>query len=62
VLLSNCANIVLIMVPIDFCSRKLCIKFHNPEPLPADVEKELDGVTRKMMKKHGISNLPLGPS
>jgi trimethylamine--corrinoid protein Co-methyltransferase len=37
------------------------IKEHRPEPLPAETEKSLDDVTRKMMKAHGINKLPLGP-
>jgi trimethylamine--corrinoid protein Co-methyltransferase len=35
---------------------------HQPEPLPADAEKNLDEVARKVMAKHGIGKLPLGPS
>ena len=37
------------------------IKDHKPEPLPPDVEKDLDNVTRKIMKAHGVDKLPLGP-
>ena len=37
------------------------IRDHKPEPLPPDVEKELDNVTRKIMKAHGVDKLPLGP-
>jgi trimethylamine:corrinoid methyltransferase-like protein len=38
------------------------IKDHKPEPLPPDIEKNLDNVTRKIMKGHGIDKLPLGPT
>jgi len=34
---------------------------HKPESLPADIDKNLDDVTRNIMKKHGIDELPLGP-
>jgi len=34
---------------------------HKPEPLPPDIEKDLDQVTRKIMKAHGVDKLPLGP-
>jgi trimethylamine--corrinoid protein Co-methyltransferase len=34
---------------------------HKPESLPKDIEKNLDDVTRKIMKRHGIDKLPLGP-
>jgi len=37
------------------------IRDHKPEPLPPDVEKDLDNVTRKIMKAHGVDKLPLGP-
>jgi trimethylamine--corrinoid protein Co-methyltransferase len=37
------------------------LKDHKPEPLPTDIEKDLDDVTRKIMKRHGIDRLPLGP-
>jgi trimethylamine--corrinoid protein Co-methyltransferase len=35
---------------------------HIPEPLPRDVEKDLDDVMRNIAKKCGIKVLPLGPS
>jgi len=38
------------------------IRDHKPEPLPRDIEKSLDNVTRKIMKAHGIDKLPLGPT
>jgi len=38
------------------------LKEHKPEPLPADAEKKLDDIARKVMKRHGIEGLPLGPS
>ncbi len=38
------------------------IRDHKPEPLPPDIEKNLDNVTRKIMKAHGIDKLPLGPT
>ncbi len=37
------------------------LRDHKVEPLPPDTEKNLDSVTRKMMKKHGVDKLPLGP-
>ena len=37
------------------------LRDHKVEPLPPDIEKNLDDVARKMMKKHGIDKLPLGP-
>jgi trimethylamine--corrinoid protein Co-methyltransferase len=38
------------------------LRDHKPEPLPTDIEKNLDDVTRRIMKKHSIDKLPLGPS
>ena len=38
------------------------IRDHEPEPLPTDIEKRLDDVARRIMKKHGIEKLPLGPN
>jgi trimethylamine:corrinoid methyltransferase-like protein len=38
------------------------LREHKPEPLPADAERTLDDVTRKIMKKHGVDRLPLGPA
>jgi len=37
------------------------IREHRPEPLPPDIEKGLDNVTRKIMRAQGIEKLPLGP-
>jgi len=37
------------------------IRDHKPEPLPPDIEKDLDNVTRKIMKAHDVDKLPLGP-
>jgi trimethylamine--corrinoid protein Co-methyltransferase len=37
------------------------IREHKPEPLPPDVERDLDNVTRKIMKSQGVDKLPLGP-
>jgi len=34
------------------------LKEHEPEPLPPDVEKELDNVAMEFMKKHGVTKLP----
>lgn len=34
---------------------------HIPEPLPSDIEKELDAVMRNIANKYGIKTLPLGP-
>lgn len=34
------------------------LKEHEPEPLPPDVEKELDSVVKEFMKKHGVTALP----
>jgi trimethylamine--corrinoid protein Co-methyltransferase len=38
------------------------LKDHKPDPLPADSEKNLDDVARKIMRKHGVDKLPLGPA
>jgi len=38
------------------------LREHRPEPLSADIEKSLDDVARKIMKKHGVDKLPLGPA
>jgi trimethylamine--corrinoid protein Co-methyltransferase len=38
------------------------LREHKPEPLPADAERSLDDVARKIMKKHGVDRLPLGPA
>jgi len=38
------------------------LKDHKPEPLPIDIEKDLDDVARKIMKRYGIDKLPLGPA
>jgi trimethylamine---corrinoid protein Co-methyltransferase len=38
------------------------IKDHKPEPLPPDIEKKLNSVTRKIMKAQGVDKLPLGPN
>ena len=38
------------------------IRDHKPEPLPPDIEKKLDSVTRKIMKAQGVDKLPLGPN
>jgi len=37
------------------------LRDHEPEALPTDLEKNLDDVARKIMKKHRIDKLPLGP-
>jgi trimethylamine--corrinoid protein Co-methyltransferase len=37
------------------------LKDHKPEPLPSDIEKDLDTVTKKIMKAQGVDRLPLGP-
>ena len=34
---------------------------HEPESLPHDIAKDLDDVTRQIMKRNGIDKLPLGP-
>jgi len=38
------------------------LKEHKPEPLPHDIEKDLDNVARSIMKQHKISTLPLVPA
>lgn len=38
------------------------LKGHKSEPLAADAEKRLDDIARRVMKRHGIERLPLGPS
>lgn len=38
------------------------LKDHKPDPLPAHSEKNLDDVARKIMRKHGVDKLPLGPA
>jgi trimethylamine:corrinoid methyltransferase-like protein len=38
------------------------LREHKPVPLSADIEKSLDDVARKIMKKHGVDKLPLGPA
>jgi trimethylamine--corrinoid protein Co-methyltransferase len=35
---------------------------HVPEPLPHDIEKELDNVMKSIAKKNGVKILPLGPT
>jgi trimethylamine--corrinoid protein Co-methyltransferase len=37
------------------------LRDHKVEPMPKDVEKNLDEVARNIMRKHGIDKLPLGP-
>ena len=37
------------------------LKDHKPEPLSSDSERELDDVARRIMKRHGIDKLPIGP-
>jgi trimethylamine--corrinoid protein Co-methyltransferase len=37
------------------------LKDHKPEPLSSDSERKLDDVARRIMKKHGIDKLPIGP-
>jgi len=34
---------------------------HKPEPLQPDAEKNLDNVTKRIMKAKGVDKLPLGP-
>ena len=41
---------------------KKMINESKPEPLPADIERNLDNVTKKIMKAHGVGRLPLGPN
>ena len=38
------------------------LKDHKPEPLPIDIEKDLDDVARRIVKRYGIEKLPLGPA
>lgn len=38
---------------------KKTLKEHKPEPLPSDVEKDLDNVMKDIMKRHKIPALPL---
>ena len=38
------------------------LRDHKPEPMPKDVEKNLDDVARKIMQKHGVEKPPLGPA
>jgi len=38
------------------------LKDHKPEPLPMDIEKNLDDVARRIVKRHSIDKLPLGPA
>jgi trimethylamine--corrinoid protein Co-methyltransferase len=37
------------------------LKDHKPEPLSSDTERKLDDVARRIMKRHGIDKLPIGP-
>jgi trimethylamine--corrinoid protein Co-methyltransferase len=37
---------------------KNTLKEHKPEPLPSDVERDLDNVMKDLMKRHKISTLP----
>lgn len=37
------------------------LKDHKPEPLSSDAERKLDDVARRIMKRHGIDKLPIGP-
>ena len=41
---------------------KETLREHETEPLPLDVEKDLDTVMSDIMKQHGISTLPLAPT
>ncbi len=34
------------------------LKEHEPEPLPPDIEKELDKIALEILKKHGVTKLP----
>jgi len=34
------------------------LREHEPEPLPPDVEKELDNIALEILKKHGATKLP----
>lgn len=38
------------------------LKEHKPEPLPGDIEKNLNDVMTEIMKRHKISTLPLVPT
>jgi trimethylamine:corrinoid methyltransferase-like protein len=38
------------------------LRDHKPEPLSTDIEKSLDDVARKIMKRYGVDKLPLGPA
>ena len=38
------------------------LRDHEPEPMPLDIARELDNVVRKIMIRHGIARLPLGPN
>lgn len=38
------------------------IRDHEPEPLSSDSEKSLDEVARRIMKRHDVAKLPLGPA
>ena len=38
------------------------VRDHESEPLPSEIEKRLDDVAKRIMKKHGIEKLPLGPN
>jgi len=38
------------------------LRDHKAEPMHKDDEKNLDDVARKVMKRHGIEKLPLGPA
>ena len=35
---------------------------HKPEEMPRDVARDLDNVTGRIMKRHGVDTLPPGPS
>jgi len=41
---------------------KKTLRDHETEPLPPDVEKDLDAAMSGIMKQHGISTLPLDPN
>jgi trimethylamine--corrinoid protein Co-methyltransferase len=41
---------------------KKTLREHETEPLPPDVEKDLDAVMSGIMKQHEISTLPLNPT
>jgi trimethylamine---corrinoid protein Co-methyltransferase len=38
------------------------VRDHESEPLTSEIEKRLDDVAKRIMKKHGIEKLPLGPN